>query len=357
MRVPARDGAARGSALAHVTGLSPSTTYRYTFDLGPTRGLVAPLGLQTGSFRTAPEDHAAGHFTLATASCMHPEGEQASWYLLYAQNPDLLLLLGDNVYADSTAGDVLWHAHLVQRSTPEFATVIRNVPTVAIWDDHDFGPNDSDGTTAGKEESLETFRAVWAQGPSGTPATPGAFQSFPWGDVEIFMLDGRYHRSANRDADGPRKTMLGTGQVAWLRDALRRSRATFKILASGSTFMACPHDGWRSFGHARAELFRILDEDRIEGVLYLSGDLHESHILEHESHVPGAYPLVEVISSGITAGEARSFATLTFDTTIPDPTIHIRIIAGDGSIREQRVVRRSALSRRDAERGPHTSAR
>ena len=32
----------------------------------------------------------------------------------------------------------------------EFANVLRQVPTYAIWDDHDYGPNNSDGTAKGK---------------------------------------------------------------------------------------------------------------------------------------------------------------------------------------------------------------
>ena len=40
------------------------------------------------------------------------------------------------------------------------------------------------------------------------------------------------------------------------------------------------------------------------------------------------YPIIEIISSGITNGKDLSFATIDFDTTVDDPTARVRIIYG-----------------------------
>ena len=101
--------------------------------------------------------------------------DQSSWYLLLAQQPAFHLLLGDNAYINTVEPREIWRAHRRQRRVPQFATVIRRVPTYAMWDDHDFGPNDSDGTLPGKKIALGAFAEIWANPSAGTGETPGAF--------------------------------------------------------------------------------------------------------------------------------------------------------------------------------------
>ena len=91
-----------------------------------------------------------------------------------------------------------------------------------MWDDHDYGPNDSDGTAAGKENSLVAFKELFANPGAGTSDTPGAFYRFSWGDVDFFMLDGRYHRSPDKAPNDDNKRMLGDAQFKWLADELRQ---------------------------------------------------------------------------------------------------------------------------------------
>jgi len=251
------------------------------------------------------------------------------------------LLLGDVVYADTTDHDTLWQHHLQQRAVKDFANVLRTMPNYPMWDDHDYGPNNSDGTEAGKEHSLRAFRGLWALPPTGTQDTPGAFYRFQWGDVEFFMLDGRYHRSPDKAENDGSKRMLGDAQFAWLMDGLRNSTATFKVLASGSTLQASGADGWRIYDFARNRLYNAISDSGIDGVLYLSGDVHASYIQVHDA--PG-YPLVEVISSGIANSSTKSFATLAFDTVADDPMVRVRIIYGDGSVQEDRAFQLSEMS-------------
>ena len=171
----------------------------------------------------------------------------------------------------------------------------------------------------------------------------GGILPLSWGDVEFFVLDGRYHRSPNDERDTPSKTMLGVGQRRWLEEALLTSTATFKVLASGSTLRASEKDGWRVFPHARRRLYRFIAEHRIPGVIYLSGDVHRSLVARHPARETGFYDLFEVISSGITSSKERSFATLEFDTTPADPAVRVRIHLGDGTVRDERTIQLSQL--------------
>ena len=328
------------AARVTLTGLQPATPYTYeVLLLGKTRPTWR------GRFTTAPPPGAPVRFKMAVSSCMHPKKQpvQPSWFLMLAEKPAFHLLLGDNVYADSTDREVLWTHHLEQRRVVEFAALIRNLPTYAMWDDHDYGPNNSDGKAAGKENALRAFGELFANPGAGTPHTPGAFYRFAWGDVDFFILDGRYYRSPNTDPDGNRKRMLGDAQFAWLVDGLEKSTARFKVLASGSTLQASKADGWRLFSFARRRLFEAIMQKKIGGVLYLSGDIHECRLEVHPPSVTRGYPLYEVISSGIANSPTRGFATLEFDTTRDDPTVRVRIIHGDTTVPLDRTIPLSRL--------------
>ncbi|MHC5024087.1 MAG: alkaline phosphatase D family protein [Planctomycetota bacterium] len=332
------DPAKHAAATITLPDLEPDTAYGYALALDEVRD-----PRWTGSFTTAPAPGSPTRFTMAVSSCMQIGDNQSAWYLLLKEQPALQLLLGDNHYADTTEYETIWSHHLAYRRVPEFAAVLRQVPTYAMWDDHDYGPNNSDGTAPGKEHSLRAFTETWCNPGAGTDQTPGAFFSFRRGDVEFFILDGRYHRSPDEAPNDIDKRMLGDAQFAWLEAGLVASTAPFKVLASGSTLRASESDGWRLYDFARERLFRLIMDNRIGGVIYLSGDMHWSAIAEHGPHRTGGYPIYEVISSGITRGNDRSFATLTFDTTLRDPTVRVRIIHGDDTVRTDRTIRASEL--------------
>jgi alkaline phosphatase D len=321
-----------------IEGLSPNTRYHYTITVN---GKSDPAW--TGSFKTAPTAGKPALFRLALTSCMKIGQPQASWYLLLAQQPDIHLTVGDTHYADTTDPTVQLKHHVAYRRQKEFATVLRNTPTYAIWDDHDYGPNNSDGTIKGKERSLAGWKQVWANPVLGTPDTPGAFFKFSYGDVDFFMVDSRYHRSPDKAPDDDEKRMLGDAQFTWLMDGLKNSKARFKVIVSGSTLHHSKVDGWRIYTFSRHRLFDALKEHRISGVMYMSGDIHNSLVWEHHESERVGYPLVEVISSGIANSRTLSFATVDFDTTRQDPTARVRIVYGDGTIRADKTWKLSQL--------------
>ena len=198
-----------------------------------------------------------------------------SWEELSRVPINLLLLLGDNVYAGSTEPEVQRRIYYWHRRLPTFQKVTAVTPTLAIWDDWDYADNDSDGTAPGKERSLSTFKEFWANPSYGGASSPGIYFTFSWGDVDFFMLDGRYHRSPNNSKDDGQKTMLGKAQLIWLKQGLAESDATFKFLVSGSQWNSKEKtDSWRSFLRERNELFQFIIDKGIKGVVLLSGDRH-----------------------------------------------------------------------------------
>ncbi len=339
-RVARTSTAANGPrmARARLTGLEPDTDYVYRVAVGQGR---SPR--HRGSFRTPPRKGTPSRFTMATASCMKPKVLPHTWHVLLEQKPVFQLLLGDNVYADTTKRSRLWKAYLDMRNVEAFRVAIGRAATYAVWDDHDFAGDNADGTEPGKAEALRTFKEVWANPSFGAPGVPGTFFDFSWGDVDFFVLDGRYHRSPVKARNDHRKRMLGDAQFRWLLQRLAASKATFKVLASGSTMKDKPDDSWAHYDFSRRRLFKAIADRRIEGVLYLSGDLHRSEIRVHPAAETGFYDLVEVISSGIQRDYEGSFATLTFDTTAEDPSVEVRVFLRDGSVKAERTFRCSQM--------------
>lgn len=319
-------------------GLDPDTRYRYRIAIDGEESAD-----HAASFKTAPAEGKASKFRIAVTSCMKHGQKQGSWTLLLNEQPDMHITLGDTQYSDTTNPSVQWRHHLRYRAVKEFAAVNRNVPTYAMWDDHDYGPNNSDGTAKGKEKSLAGWAQIWANPPQGTDDTPGAFYSYTWGEVEFFMVDGRYHRSPDKHKDDADKRMLGDAQFAWLVDGLKNSKAKFKVIASGSTLEHSKNDGWRLYTFSRHRLLDALKKHNISGVMYLSGDVHESYIREHHESDRVGYPLVEVISSGVANSKTLSFATVDFDTQAADPAVRVRIIHGDGKTHDDKTWKLSGL--------------
>src|SRR5688500_13515381 len=128
-----------------------------------------------------------------------------------ARRPDAMVWLGDNTYLrevdwDSPDGIAYRYAHT--RSLPEIQRLLAIAPHYATWDDHDYGPNDSDRSYVLKSVSLNTFRRYWPNVTAGLPGVPGVFTRFQLADVEFFLLDDRFHRTPNRAPADSSRTLL-----------------------------------------------------------------------------------------------------------------------------------------------------
>ena len=165
----------------------------------------------------------------------------------------------------------------------------------AIWDDHDFGPNNCDGNFAGKEDSKAIFETFW-QNPND-PHQNGIYYRFKYADIEIFMLDDRYNRE---DLNEPKK-MLGSEQLAWLKKGLEESNASFKVIVSGNQVLnkVGGHESFSKYETEKKELFDFIREAKTSGVMLFSGDRHHSEILKVQ--IPHNYPLYDFTCSALTS--------------------------------------------------------
>jgi alkaline phosphatase D len=271
------------------------------------------------SFTTLPAK-GAGDFTAYLGSCAHlhdPETDGTpAWsggYDIFDRiatqaaadtHPKLMLWLGDNVYLRT--GDVEHPSGMARRYQkvrrhPALQTLLSALPHYAIWDDHDYGPNDHNQSFVFKAASLDLFRRYWPNPSAGLPDMPGIYTQFSVADADFFLLDDRWYRDSDRDKSD-NKTLYGPDQLRWLKNALMASRARFKFIAGGSQFLndLSRHEGWHHFREERRDFLAWLELNNISGVLFLSGDRHRTELLRQER--PGNYPLHELTCSPLTSG-------------------------------------------------------
>jgi alkaline phosphatase D len=285
-------------------------------------GLRVPLR-QTPSFQTqAMWRHRTEPppFRIAIGSCAYindpdydrPGDPYGGGYEIFPaiarQQPDAMLWLGDNIYyreADYLGETAMRYRYAQNRELPELRELLSATHHYAIWDDHDFGPNDSDRAFRERGRSLRIFQDYWANASYGTPETPGVFGRFEWSDMEFFLLDDRYYRSPNRALSDAQKVMFGAAQIEWLKDALTSSEATFKIIAGGNQMLnpLTPYEAFGNFPQEQRRLIDFIREARISGVLFLSGDRHHTELIKRVE--PGLYPLYDFTSSPLTSSPAK----------------------------------------------------
>ncbi len=241
-----------------------------------------------------------------------------------ALRPDFFIGLGDLIYADDvcTSAGRYGNPQIARATGPavalaEFRAAWRYVradagyrefltrtPYFAVWDDHevrnDFSPADHAAAGPGFSAELRGrpllgpgLRAFLEYNPIAADLTEPVrlYRRATAGrHLELFLLDTRQHRAANRlpDAGPPTKSMLGETQRRWLIDGVRSSRATWKIVVSsvpismptGSEASVRGRDGWASGGDPTGyeremrEILAAFAEEGVTNLMFLTTDVH-----------------------------------------------------------------------------------
>jgi alkaline phosphatase D len=279
---------------------------------------TAALGVLAGC-ASAPPQVAPELRRIGFASCINQGRPQPIWDTVLADRPDLFVFGGDNVYCEmpySLAN--LRRAYAQAVESQGMSRLRRQVPHLAIWDDHDYGASDGGAEFASKAESKSEFLGFWKV-PAGDPRRmrEGLYHAQVYGPpgrrIQVILLDTRWFRSPlkptdRRDAPGrerylpdpdPAKTMLGEAQWRWLEARLREP-AEVRLIVSGIQVVVEGH-GWERWGNLpreRERLYGLIARTGAEGVVFLSGDRHIGALYQETAAVP--YPLLEMTSSGVT---------------------------------------------------------
>ncbi|GAA4817415.1 alkaline phosphatase [Marinicella pacifica] len=362
-----------------LNNLEPGTTYQYQllFNGEPLNNAKTySLTTQTlWQWRTDPPD-----FEIITGSCNFENeadydragdpygGQHEIFNKIATEDADMMLWLGDNWYyreVDYDAEQSLLYRVLRHKSYPHLQPIFQKFPNYATWDDHDYGPDNSTKSFVFKEQALNIFKHFWANPSYGMPDHPGVYTKVSFNDVDFFLLDNRYYRDHENKIDGPDKHYYGQKQLNWLQNQLLTSRAPFKFIVGGGQMLNNFHkyDGWDKYRHEREPFLQWLDDQKITGVMMLSGDKHHTELLKAERE--NAYPLYELTCSPLTAGThigaldqisqnprlvkntlvgERNYCKIAFSGPRKDRRLEIKVLGVNGQEYWRKQIKSSVLS-------------
>ncbi len=344
-----------------LNGLNPGTEYRYKIS----RWLHK---IAEGTFRTAPAKGEQDAVKVAFGSCFHKIGLHNPNLINQIRNrePLAMMLIGD-IAVDDRYNNINMHRadYLLRDASNAWQELAANVPLYAAWDDHDYLDNDLSGIpdtlTIADREAL---REVWFQN-WNNPAAPGEgiYFNTQIGPVELIVLDTRSCRTVEKR--GEYGAYLGHEQQEWLKTTLKQSEAPYKIISSGtmwSDYISNGKDSWGTWDTiARQEIFNLILEDRIPGVILISGDRHGARafkipvsddfsLYEFEAASLGGVPGPRAMANdpanqlfGYTGSDIVAFGEFTFDTGKASPGVIFRLIDQYGNILEEHAISYSQL--------------
>ncbi len=275
-----------------------------------------PLEFQTQTlwqYRTDPPN-----FKFAVGSCTFtnepefdrpgsPYGKSLGIFnKIYDQKPNFMVWGGDNIYlreVDWYTRTGINHRYTDFRKQKELQPLWGSVHHYAIWDDHDFGPNDSDRSFWGKNLTLDIFKNFWGN-LNYVFKDEGVTGTFMWEDCQFFLLDNRYFRAPNEIID-ENKDYFGEKQLNWLIESLRNSSAPFKFVVTGGQIVneAKVFENMSNYPGERNKLLKKLEENKISGVLFISGDRHHTNLQKMERK--DNYPLYDLTISPLTSSAGK----------------------------------------------------
>jgi alkaline phosphatase D len=263
---------------------------------------------------------------IAFGSCGDQTKPQPIWTPILADAPDLFILLGDNVYADTDDPVELQAAYNALGNIPGFARLRQSTPIMATWDDHDYGQNDIGKDYVSKEASRRIMLDFFGEplDSERRSRADGIYTSHTFGEegrrVQVILLDLRWNRGelmalsdpqqlAWREAQqmGPYEAnlradaqLLGEAQWTWLEQELQED-VDLRIIGSSIQLLAdfTGWETWANFPQERQRFFGLLEQYQNEPVVIISGDVHWADYSEiRDSGM--AWPLIELTSSGLT---------------------------------------------------------
>ena len=220
------------------------------------------------------------------------------------------------------------------------------------WDDHEVD-NDWNPETLAAPQIAAAFQTFFDHAPYlRAPESHRIWRSARWGTtVELFVLDCRSERkpSTRNDANAQ---YLSPAQLAWLERGLAASPCRFKLIMSSVPITNMPNvwdlykvDRWEAYPAQRTRILQYIDDQQIQGVLWLSGDFHLAFISKVSTSGAGMNPREvlcgpggqnpNVLLSSLTGPQfsyktgTNNYTTLRFDPATGE--VRITYIDGTGS--------------------------
>jgi alkaline phosphatase D len=268
-----------------LSALHPDTRYELEVQARlPSREVSSTV---SGGFRTAasPDHDARVVFTVVTGQDSFRTRDRADGFEIHRSmldlEPSFFVHTGDIVYYDRRAKNVElaryhWQHAYSQPTAVEFH---RQVASYFMKDDHDLWQDDCwPGMEADNmfDFTLEQGLALF---PEQVPMDQRTYRTVRWGrDLQVWLVEGRDFRSPNPAADGPEKTIWGPEQMAWFKETVAASDATFRVLISPTPIVGPDRSSKRdnhsnpNFAHEGEELRAFMAARK--NMVVVCGDRH-----------------------------------------------------------------------------------
>jgi len=272
--------------------------------------------------------------------------------VISALKPNAMIWGGDNIYlreGDFETQTNMFNRYLKAREVPSIQKLLSTCPQYAVWDDHDYGTNDSHSSFQYKKESLAVFKEVWGNSNYGFPnnennCTTGKVTI---NDVDVYLLDNRTFRIPP-GIESLTPQMLGKQQIDWLMEDLKSSKASFKLVVIGSQVLSSVSDfeNFANYTEEQAYLLKMINSNNIKNVVFLTGDRHFAELSEMK--LSNNIRVLDITASPLTSkpfGNSKevnthrvegtfvaeqNFAHITFSGTTKERTINIDLINKNG---------------------------
>lgn len=260
---------------------------------------------------------------IAVASCtkFQQTNPQPVWQEIIDEKPDILLLLGDNIYLDHDHHsdpeklrrelNQLYSTQLAESNFKALITDLyaRGGKLLSIYDDHDFIGNDRYGgdqdpllREASRDELILAF---------SPPMTGEDVYSVTHADlVDIIVLDERFYRQSPSELEGDRDAILGAKQWIWFESIVESSTAEYLIVASSTTFHKFINESWEQYPMAFERMRQLLSGQ--PGRVIISGDVHRNAMYDDSG-------VMEIVTSAVARNSVgfgrprKNYGIFTFD--------------------------------------------
>jgi alkaline phosphatase D len=213
---------------------------------------------------------------------------------------EFMIWMGDNVYylfGQWNSLRKMVKKNLRVRTRTHLKPFFEYRPNYALWDDHDFGPNNSDSRFKNKHLTTQMFKHTWRNPSYGIDDSNnnGVCTNFCKADAEFFFIDTRSFSVLDSGI------MIGEPQMKWLKEKLLASTANFKFIAVGAQVLTDDAMGVHmgKCVSEREELLHFISDNDIKGIVFISGDRHFAEVALWQRE--GKYTLQEITTSPMTS--------------------------------------------------------
>lgn len=265
-----------------VEGLEPGKSYYLGVE--SKNGQIAN---RVGRFRTPSS--AAHSFSFAGASCSRTGSNELVFDAIRARaeagEVDFFVHMGDMHYENIAVNDekVFHQAFDTVFSSPRQNALWRNLPMLYMWDDHDYGPNDSDRDSPARQAAIAAYRRRVPSPPlhlSGDEDAP--YFSYIRGRVRFVFTDVRSERAEKGEfpSTDPNQVVMADTQRDWFFDELLAAQAADQVVIWVNTkpwvgTVINGEDHWGGYDAARQEIADFIDaNDLNRRIAIFSGDMH-----------------------------------------------------------------------------------